>query len=62
MSSVEEDIRRLLEETRAANEQYESAKYRDPKLPGRSGISARLEAIEEGLLRLARAVDEQRSS
>lgn len=52
--TIEAEVRRLLDETRAANEMYASAQYeRD------SGLNRRLETIEDALLRLARALDQR---
>jgi hypothetical protein len=53
------DPREMLDTTRSANEQYESARYREPGRPPETGLNARLETIEEALVRLARAVDER---
>lgn len=56
---LEQDIRALLEKTREENRMYASAAYRDDRSRG-NGLAARLEAIEEALLQLAHAVDENR--
>lgn len=50
--NFEAEIRELLAETKAANTQYDSAHYRRE-----SGLSHRLNAIEEALIRLAKAVN-----
>ena len=55
---LEQDIRALLETTREENRMYASAAYRDDRSRG-NGLAARLEAMEEALVRLARAVDER---
>jgi hypothetical protein len=57
MVKVEAEVRKLLDETRAAAEPYASAQYRRPGETGRRGLTMRLEAIEEALVLLARAVD-----
>lgn len=51
---LEDEIRGHFAATRAANEQYESAQYERT-----SGLNHRLSAIEEALVRLARALDER---
>jgi len=48
------EIRALLDETRQRAELYSSAKYE----PEQSGLGMRLSAIEQALIRLARAIDE----
>lgn len=50
--NLEDEIRQLLADTRADAERYASAHYGH-----RSGLSMRLEAIEEGLIRVAGALD-----
>jgi hypothetical protein len=53
-ATLEGETHELLEETRATNEQYESAHY-----DRGSGLNQRLEAIEEPLVRIAQQVDRQ---
>ncbi|HEX8208453.1 MAG TPA: hypothetical protein VF587_20490 [Solirubrobacteraceae bacterium] len=55
-TTLEEEIRELLQETREEAKQYRSAEYREPH-HGKSGLNMRLEAIEESLVRIAAAVD-----
>jgi hypothetical protein len=52
-AEVEDEIRTLLDETRQRAERYGSAKYELE-----SGLGMRLSAIEQALIRLARAIDE----
>jgi len=54
---IEKDLRKLLQQTRAEAELYSSAHYRREGQEGKSGLGMRLEAIEEALVRLARAID-----
>ena len=54
---AERTVRELLEQTRREAEMYASAHYRRSNQEGRTGLALRLEAIEEALLRLARAID-----
>ena len=54
--TIEDKIQSLLEETRTEAERYSSAHYRRPT-EGKTGLALRLEAIEEALLELAKALD-----
>lgn len=56
-SHVEDEIENLLAATRVEAECYASASYMGPQGEQRSGLGLRLQAIEEALLRLARAID-----
>jgi hypothetical protein len=56
-TTLEYEIRSLLEETRREAHRYASAHYREPGTPGKSGLNMRLEAIEAALIKLAAAVD-----
>jgi hypothetical protein len=56
---VEDAIRDLLERTRNANLQYASAHYHAEDAPAGTGLGARLDAIEQALVLIARAMDER---
>jgi hypothetical protein len=58
-SRLEQQLRDLFERTRQANERYSSAEYRQPNQPAQSGMANRLDAYEEAMLMLARALDER---
>jgi hypothetical protein len=49
----------LLATTRRANLQYTSAHYHDVDVPARTRLGVCLDAIEQALVRIARAVDER---
>lgn len=56
-NTLEHEIQGLLDATRESAIRYGSAHYREPGATGRDGLAERLEAIEEALIRLARAID-----
>lgn len=51
--AVEKEVADLLAQTREVNQHYSSSSYDDGP-----GLGRRLQAIEDALLRLARAIDE----
>jgi len=55
---IEQDLRKLLDNTRREAERYASAHYRREGQEGRSGLGMRFEALEAAVIRLAQALDQ----
>lgn len=54
-----ETLAAIFDKSRETNQYYSSAEYKQPGQEGQSGMANRLDAYEEAMLVLAKALDER---